>query len=235
MALDKFKASPLPNPPAQYDPQYLRQVIRVLETYFSQLDSRAANNASAYSADDFFGGVFHGDGSEIYVPYNQFYSLVDQTIPAIDQTVAVRLENTVFTNGISITGVNNTRITFSKPGIYTITASLRFVNPTNDAQSIDVWFRYDNGTGAVDVPNSNSKFTIPARKSTGDSSYLVAVTPFTGFAEAAGVYVELMWAATSTSVAMEHIDPIAYSVGVTPAIPGTPSAVVQANFISKPV
>jgi hypothetical protein len=213
----------------------MRQVIRVLETYFSQLDSRAANNASAYSADDFFGGVFHGDGSEIYVPYNQFYSLVDQTIPAIDQTVAVRLENTVFTNGISITGVNNTRITFSKPGIYTITASLRFVNPTNDAQSIDVWFRYDNGTGAVDVPNSNSKFTIPARQSTGDSSYLVAVTPFTGFAEAAGVYVELMWAATSTSVAMEHIDPIAYSVGVTPAIPGTPSAVVQANFISKPV
>jgi hypothetical protein len=55
MALDKFKASPIPNPPAQYDPQYLRQVIRVIETYFSQLDSSAANNASKYTADTFNG------------------------------------------------------------------------------------------------------------------------------------------------------------------------------------
>jgi hypothetical protein len=235
MALDKFKAAPIPNPPAQWDPQYMRQVIRVLETYFSQLDSRAANNASAYTADDFYGGVFHGDGSEIYVPYNQFYSLLDQTIPAIDQAVSVQLENTSFTNGIFIAGANDTEITFSKPGIYTINFSLAFKNPTNDAQSVDVWFRYNNGTGAVDVPNSNSKFTIPPRKSTGDPAYLVAVTPFTGFAEAANVYVEIMWTATSTSVVMEHIDPIAYSVGVTPAIPGTPSAIVQANFVSKSV
>ena len=55
MALDKFRAAPLPNPPSQYDAQYLRQVIRVLETYFSQLDSRAANNAEKYTADTFDG------------------------------------------------------------------------------------------------------------------------------------------------------------------------------------
>jgi len=55
MALDKFKAAPLPNPPAQYDPQYMRQVIRVIETYFSQLDSRTPNNAQQYTADTFNG------------------------------------------------------------------------------------------------------------------------------------------------------------------------------------
>jgi hypothetical protein len=55
MALDRFRAAPLPNPPAQYDPQYLRQVIRVLETYFSQLDSRTPNNAQQYTADTFNG------------------------------------------------------------------------------------------------------------------------------------------------------------------------------------
>jgi hypothetical protein len=213
----------------------MRQVIRVLETYFSQLDSRAANNASAYSADDFYGGVFHGDGSEIYVPYNQFYSMVDQTLPAIDQAVAVRLENTSFLNGITIAGVNNTRITFSKPGIYTLTYSLAFKNPTNDAQYVDVWFRYNDGTGAVDVPDSNSKFTIPPRKSTGDPAFLVAVTAFTGLAEAAGVWVEIIWTSGSTSVVMEHLPAVAYSAGVTPAIPATPSAIVQANFVSKSV
>lgn len=235
MALTKFRSAPLPNPPAQYDPQYVRQLIRVIELYHSQLDSNTPNYAQSYTADDFYGGNLHGNGVNVYVPYNQFYSLVDQTVPAIDQAAAVELEESSFTNGIYIAGVNNTEITFSAPGIYTLTFSLSFKNPTNDAQNVDVWFRYNNGTGAVDVPDSNSRFTIPPRKSTGDPSYLVAVTPFTGFAEAADVYVEIMWATTDVTVVMEHIDAIPYSAGVTPAIPATPSALVQANFVSKSV
>jgi hypothetical protein len=55
MALDRFKAAPIPNPPSDYDAQYLRQVIRVIETYFSQLDSRTPNNAEKYTADTFVG------------------------------------------------------------------------------------------------------------------------------------------------------------------------------------
>jgi hypothetical protein len=55
MALDKFKAAPIPNAPSDYDAQYMRQVIRVIENYFSQLDSRAANNAEKYTADTFNG------------------------------------------------------------------------------------------------------------------------------------------------------------------------------------
>ena len=58
MALDKFKAAPLPNPLSEYDAQYIRQVIRVLETYFSQLDSRAGNKAQTYTADLVIGGRF---------------------------------------------------------------------------------------------------------------------------------------------------------------------------------
>jgi hypothetical protein len=55
MALTKFRAAPLPNPPAEYDPQYIRQVARVLESYFSQLDSRTPNFAESYTADTFNG------------------------------------------------------------------------------------------------------------------------------------------------------------------------------------
>jgi hypothetical protein len=58
MALDRFKAAPIPNAPTQYDAQYMRQVIRVIENYFSQLDSRTPNNAQQYSADLFVGGIF---------------------------------------------------------------------------------------------------------------------------------------------------------------------------------
>lgn len=233
MALKNFRAAPLPNPPLQYDPQYIRQLIRVIEVYFSQLDSNTPNYAQSYTADDFYGGNLHGNGVDVYVPYNQFQSQVDQTVPAIDQAAAVELEVTDFTNGIYISGVNDTRITFTEPGIYTLTYSLSFKNPTNDVQFVDVWFRYNNGTTTTDVPNSNSKFAIPARKSTGDPSYLVAVTPYTGFAEAEGVWVEIMWATTNVTVVMEHLPAVAYSAGVTPAIPATPSALVQANFVSK--
>lgn len=235
MALKNFRAAPLPNPPAQWDPQYMRQVIRVLELYHSQLDSRTPNYAESYTADYFYGGELHGEGSNITVPYNQFMSLVDQTAPAVDVANALKLEITSFTDGIDITGTNNTQITFSKAGIYTLTYSLSFQNPTNDQQTIDVWFRYNNGSGAVDVPNSNSRFTVPARKSTGDPSYAVAVTSFTGFAEAPGVWVEIMWRVSDTTVTMEYLPAVAYSAGVTPAIPATPSAIVQANFISKAV
>lgn len=230
MALDKFRAAPLPNPPAQYDSQYMRQVIRVLETYFSQLDSRAGNNAQTYTAD-----FFYGSGIGLTFPHNQFLSNVDQTVAVVDQAYAVQLEITSFTDGITITGVNNTRITFASPGMYMFIYSLSFKNPTNDAQTVDVWLRYNNGTTTTDVPNSNSKFTIPPRKSTGDPSYLIAVTPFSGYAEATGVWVEVMWHTTNTSVVMEHLPAVAYSAGVTPAIPATPSAIVEAFFVSKAV
>lgn len=230
MALDKFKAAPIPNAPAQYDPQYIRQVIRVIETYFSQLDSRAGNNAETYTAD-----YFYGDGTGIYVPYNQFYSMVDQSAGAIDTAYAVELEASSYTNGISITGANDTQITFSAPGIYTITYSIQFKNTTNDLQTIDIWFRYNNGTTTTDVADSNSRFAIAPRKSSGDPSYLIAVTSFTGYAEADGVWVEIMWRVSDTAVAMEHLPAVTAVPGTTPAIPATPSAIVQANFVSKAV
>jgi len=230
MALDKFKAAPIPNPPSDYDAQYLRQVIRVLETYFSQLDSRTPNNAQSYTAD-----FFYGSGIGLTFPHNQFLSNVDQTAAAIDQAYAVELEITSFADGISITGANDTQVTFASPGMYMFIYSLSFKNPTNDAQSVDVWLRYNNGTTTTDVPNSNSKFTIPPRKSTGDPSYLIAVTPFSGYAEAAGVWVEVMWRVSDTSVVMEHLPAVTYSAGVTPAIPATPSAIVEAFFVSKAV
>jgi hypothetical protein len=55
MALDLFNAPPLPNPPGEYDAQYMRQVLRVIELYFGQLDSRTPNNAQKYTADTFNG------------------------------------------------------------------------------------------------------------------------------------------------------------------------------------
>lgn len=55
MAMDNFRFPPLPNPPAQYDPQYQRQLNNVLELYHSQLDSNTPNHAETYTATTFSG------------------------------------------------------------------------------------------------------------------------------------------------------------------------------------
>ena len=60
MALEKFRASPLPIPPSEYSPEHFRQLIRVIELYFSQLDSLTPNQAESYRANNFYGGNFTG-------------------------------------------------------------------------------------------------------------------------------------------------------------------------------
>ncbi len=286
MALDKFRASPLPNPPTQWDPQYMRQVIRVLEIYFSQLDSNAANHASKYTADEFVGGsfsgtsidatdvstitlsaqqaaidyqqsdgiltnalisyghrngsqitdhlmaqdvyadFFYGDGRYISTPYNQLISNTDQTAASVANAYAITYDVEDFPDGISV--VSNSQITFAQSGIYNITYSIQFKNTNNDLETIDIWLRKDG----TDIAGSNTRFAIPARKSTGDPSYLVAVTPIMVDIETANQYIQIMWRVSNTAVTIEHLPAVTASPGVTPAIPATPSVIVGVTFIS---
>jgi hypothetical protein len=221
MALDKFRAAPLPSPPGEWDPQYMRQVIRVLETYFSQLDSRAANNASQYTAD-----FFYGSGVHLSFPFGQFQSNVDQNAAAIDVAYAVTYTQSDFLDGITLS--SGSRLTVPTEGIYTVTFSLQFKNTTNDAQDIDVWIR-KNG---VDIPDTNSRFSIPARKSTGNPSHLITTTPVM-IQLASNDYTEVMWRVSNTGVNMEHFPAVTAVPGTTPAIPATPSAIVQVRFTSE--
>lgn len=221
MALTKFKAAPLPNAPAQYDPQYIRQLIRVLETYFAQLDSNTPNYAQSYTAD-----FFYGSGVHLTFPYGQFSSVTDQSAAAVDQAYAVTYDQSDFLDGITLS--SGSRLTVPYDGIYNVMFSIQFQNTTNDVQDIDIWLR-KNGT---DIPATNSQFSIPARKSAGAASHLIATTPIM-VQLAANDYIQLMWHTTSTSVTMEHFPAVAASPGVTPAIPATPSAFVQVQFVSE--
>lgn len=220
MAMNIFKAAPLPNPPAQWDAQYMRQVIRVLETYFSQLDSNTPNYATSYTAD-----YFYGSGIHITTPYGQFQSDADQTAAAIDQAYAITYTQSDFLDGVTLS--NNSQLTVPATGVYNVLYSLQFKNTTNDVQDIDIWIR-KNGT---DIPATNSRFSIPARKSTGNPSHLIAATPVMVDLVTSD-YIELMWHVTSTSVTLEAFPAVTYSAGVTPAIPATPSAIVQVAFVS---
>jgi hypothetical protein len=198
----------------------MRQVIRVLETYFSQLDSRAGNNAQTYTAD-----FFYGSGIHLSFPFGQFQSNVDQTAAAIDVAYPITYTASDFTGGVTLS--SGSRLTVPAAGVYTVTFSIQFKNTTNGAQDIDIWLR-KNGT---DVPDTNSRFSIVARKGAGNPSHLIATTPIM-VQLAANDYIEIMWHVTDTGVSIEHFPAVTYSAGVTPAHPATPSAIVQVEFTS---
>jgi len=221
MALDRFKAAPLPNPPSEYDAQYIRQVIRVLETYFSQLDSRAGNNAQTYTAD-----FFYGSGVHLSFPYGQFQSQTDQTAAAIDVAYAITYDQSDFLDGVTLS--SGSRLTVPTEGVYIVNYSIQFKNTTNDIQDIDIWLR-KNGT---DIPDTNSRFSISARKGSGNPSHLIAVTPIM-VELAANDYIQIMWHVTDTGVSIEHFPAVTAVPGTTPAIPATPSVIVQVEFMSE--
>ena len=221
MALDKFRASPLPNPPSQWDPQYMRQVIRVIETYFSQLDSRTPNNAQQYTAD-----FFYGSGIHLTFPYGQFTSNTDQTAAAVDAAYALTYDVSDFLDGITLS--SGSRLTVPSDGIYNVAFSIQFKNDSNTIEDIDIWLR-KNG---ADIPNTNSRFSIPARKGAGNPSHLIAVTPVM-VQLAAGDYIQIMWHVTNTTVSIEQYPAVTAVPGVTPAHPATPAAFVQVEFVSE--
>jgi hypothetical protein len=63
---------------------------------------------------------------------------------------------------------------------------------------------------------------------------LIATTPVM-IQLAANDYTQVMWRVSNTGVNMEHFPAVVAVPGTTPAIPATPSAIVQANFVSKAV
>jgi hypothetical protein len=226
MALEQFRAPPLPGPPKDYDPTYVQQLIRVLELYFTQLDSFTPNQAQSYRADNFYGGAFFGDGKGLDTPFNQLLSNTSQTAAAIDIAYALTLDTSEFPDGISI--VSSSRITFASAGAYVLSFSIQLESTSSTTEHVDIWLR-KNG---ADIPASNSRFGISARKSAGTPATLIAATPLT-ITVAANDYVQIMWRVSDTAVSIKYYPAAAYSPGVTPAIPATPSAIVGVSFASS--
>lgn len=263
----------------------MRQVIRVLEIYFNQLDSNTPNHAQKYTADQFVGGSFtgtnisatnvsttsltfgsgvggylgtnglrtdalisyghrnerqvsndimandiyagsfYGDGKHINTPYNQFTSNSDQTAPNVATANALTYDSSDFPDGITLS--NSSRLNVSSQGVYLFTFSIQFENTNNTTETVNIWFR-KNGS---DIANSNSSFSLPARKSAGVYAYLIAVTPFMVDLQA-NDYIQIMWRPSDVAVTIQQLPAVTASPGVTPAIPATPSVIVQAQFVS---
>jgi len=153
-------------------------------------------------------------------PYGAFQDTTDQTAANTTTAYAITLNTTDYSNGVSLS--NSSRLNVRNYGIYNIQFSIQYKNTTNDSQDVDIWFR-KNGTN---VDGSNSRFSMPARRSSGDPSHLIAALNF--FLELqANDYVEIMWRVSDIGVSIEH-----YGTSTSPTRPSVPSVIATMQYIA---
>ena len=199
----------LPNPQESYDRLTVAQTNAALRTFFAKLTNTTQTLLAPRGT------------KYLNAPYGAFQDSTDQVAANTTTAYPITFDTTDYTNGVTLS--NSSRLNVAQAGIYDIQFSIQFKNTTNDGQDVDVWFR-KNGTN---ISNSNSRFHVIARKSTGDPSHLIAaLNLFVSLAT--NDYVELMWRPTDVGVSIEH-----FATSSSPTRPAVPSVIATLSFISN--
>jgi hypothetical protein len=151
--------------------------------------------------------------------YGAWSDGTDQT-GSISAGTAMTFNTQDVSDGITLSG--GSQFVVPSDGVYDLQFSAQFKNIDNAQHDVNVWFRIDG----VDVPNSNTQLTVPARKSAGVFGFAVAAWNIM-LDMNAGQYVQIMWLPTSLNVSMEHLP-----ASVTPAYPATPSVIATITQVA---
>jgi hypothetical protein len=115
-----------------------------------------------------------------------------------------------------VTLVNNSEVTVPNTGKYNLQFSAQFKNVENAQQEVVVWLKI-NG---IDLPNSATIYTVPARKNASIMGYNVASLTFLLDLNA-NDYVEVFWLPSIATVTIENLP-----ASVSPAYPAIPSIIL---------
>ena len=211
-AKQQFEAPSIPSlgfPPEGYERRHFNENYGALNGYFRKVTS-------------IFGSLFGPQGGKfLNHPHGAFQDSTDQTAASTTVAYPVTFNTTDFSNGVTV--ASNSRLTVAVDGVWNVQFSIQFKNTTNDGQDVDIWFR-KNGTN---VPASNSRFHLPARKGSGDPSHIIAALNF--FVDMVATdYVEIMWRTENTGVSIE-----AFATSTSPTRPAVPSAIATVSFVSN--
>ena len=199
-------------------PGFQNNYSNILRLYFNQIDN--------------FSGVVLGPLGMGYLdsPHIAASDSTDQYADGDDDPTIVKWNTAEAVNGFTLNVDNTAQVTV--PGVYKIDYSLQFANTDNAQHDVYVWLQ-ENGT---QIPNSCSKFTIPARKSAGVYGYVVAYSSIV-FAADPEDKIGLWWATSNAAssnlvtagVYMDHIP----AQTVPYPRPANPSAVGSITFLGR--
>lgn len=228
MAMLKFRAPPLPIAGPDYKQDYFSQLIRALGLYFNQLDSTTPSQWDQVIATNFTGGLFSGEGYGIQFPHVAASDSTEQYATGNDTPTLVNWNTLTSQSGWELNAPGSATAQYA--GIYKITYELQLANNNNTVHDVFFWLRI-NG---IDIVNSTTAYTVPARKSAGNPSYVSAYSEVV-FPINANDEIELYWAtdqaATSGGTAGVYLH---HQVAQTTpyARPATPSARGSIIFVS---
>lgn len=212
------KAPNLPIPTIAYSQTYAESFSNALRLYFNTLDAFTTNLSNTEG------------GSSLSFPHIAASDSTDQIASGNDTPTVVNWNTLDSGLGWTLNAPGSAVAGYS--GIYKITYSLQFVNTDNTIHNAVVWMKVNN----VDVPNSSTEFSIPARKSAGVPSYVAGYSEIT-FTVEAGDEIELYWA---TNLAGNPTTPIVgvyifhdAAQTVPYARPAIPSAIGSITFVSR--
>lgn len=159
-----------------------------------------------------------------FYPYGAWQDTTDQTASAIDVAYPMTFNTTDYTLGMSVVSSSQLKVDYS--GLYNLQFSSQFVNTDTQIHDVCVWLR-KNGT---DVPATTGIVSV---QNTHGGVHGQVITGWNYYIELAkDDYVQIMWKTNSTQVSMQHIPAVAYSAGVTPAVPAAASVIATMQYLS---
>jgi len=207
--LNGTSQSVLATAPVEYNRQYQDLLNNQLRLYFTQIDGLTST-------------LLNISGTRfLSAPYGAFQDSTTQTAANNTTAYPITFNTTDFSNGVTM--VSNSRFTVEYAGMYNLQFSIQLENLTTAIESIDIWFR-KNGT---DIPASNSRFGVSARKGAGNPSHLIAGLNY--FIDMqANDYVELVWCTTDVLAKIVN-----YAAGTSPTRPAVPSIIATMTYVSR--
>ena len=192
-----------------------------------ELNPRLMVGELAQEADT--GNLKIGNGKQSWndLPYHgcpgywgSFWDPTSQIAAAINTPQAILLRaGDSSSKGVTVASDN--RITVAYPGVYSLTFSVQLSNGDNSIHDVNIWLRKNDSGTSGDVPNSDSRFSVIAKRGNLEGNVIGAVNFVLPLV--AKDYLELMWATTSLE-AYIHAEP---SGATHPAIPGVICTITQ--------
>ena len=202
--IGKTEPPALPYPEAQYSSSFFQQFNNVLRLYFNRLTNSVNQLLSTEDG-----------GKALYMPRGLFYSTTNQAAAATNTGYPVGLETVYIGNGISIEGVDKTRITVSADGVYNFQVTLTIAHTNSSDATVWTWIN-KNGTdvtygGQVQTVKGNADRAIYW-------NFSIDLT--------ADQYIEMYWATDDTALSLK-------TQAATSPHPGIPSTIVAVSFVSN--